>query len=223
MKNVPYINYLRTSDVCILNIFAPICLQLFPSLYAHPRLSKFKCFEVWIISDCPAFDTDLVQYFHGNLLSTYQKHLHDNNIWVQHIERYMLETIPCMLLVNSFSQDRDDLIVAELQERLQRADITHDGDPPFYTTWCSVATSDLSRSTLAKCIMAHPLVAPVLTMAIMALPLDDTADFLISGDYTPLPITPPQHPGTRLAITQSFASWTFLPRWSPLRFLVSPY
>jgi hypothetical protein len=82
----------------------------------HPRLSKFEQFEVWIISDCPAFDTDLVQYFHDDLLPTYQQHLHDNNIWVQHIERYMLESIPCMLLVNSFSRDRDDLIVAELQE-----------------------------------------------------------------------------------------------------------
>ncbi len=34
-------------------------------------------------------------------------------------------------------------------------------------------------------------------MAIMSLPLDDTADFLISGDYIPLPITPPSTSGDK--------------------------
>ena len=185
----------------------------------HPRPSKFKRFEVWLTSDCPAFDSDIEHYFTGDALASYRQLMCDTNLWVQHIERYMSETVPCVLLVNSFSRDRDDLVVKELQQRLQQADLTTSGDPPFYTTWCSVATSDLSHSTMAKCIMAHPLVAPALTMAIMELPLDDMADFLVTEGYIPLPIPPHRHLGMTHATTRYHVSSNLLLRWSPHRFL----
>lgn len=48
---------------------------------------------------------------------------------------------------------------------------------------------------MSKCIMAHPLVAPALTLAIMVLRRDGTESYLVSGGYTPLPIPIPSTSG----------------------------
>ena len=82
---------------------------------------------------------------------------------------------------------------------MQQADLAPSApDPPFYTTWCSVATSDSCHSTLAKCIMAHPTIAPALTEVVMNLPTSD--EYPVTGDYGFLPIPIPSPMGDEARI-----------------------
>ena len=80
----------------------------------YPRPNKFKRFELWLTSDCLAFDVDLDQHFDGEHLSTYLQQLREHHITIQHLESYLAETVPVVLLANSFARDRDDIIVSEI-------------------------------------------------------------------------------------------------------------
>ena len=164
-----------------------------------PRHDKFKRFEVWLTSTCPSLGVNFFDDLNDAEFTTYKQTLQLHHIWVQHAEHYLAETIPCVLLTHSISQDLDTLIVAELHARMQQADLAplaH--DPPFYTTWCSVATSDSCHSTLAKCIMVHPTIAPALTDVVMNLPA--STEYPVTGDYGFLPIPIPSPMGDEARI-----------------------
>ena len=178
-------------DTLISTSFLPPPVDLHQYIYhPFPRHNKFKRFEVWLTSTHSSIGAAVHESFDPTGTATYQQHLRTSNLWVQHAERFLADTIPCVLLTKSISQDLDALIVEELQSRIIGANLASSiSDPPFYTTWCSVTTSDNQHTTLAKCVMAHPLVAQALTEVLLHLPTPDTTP--VTGDYGFLPIPKP--------------------------------
>ena len=162
--------------------------------FAHRvRMSdgKFRRLELWLLTSCPELGMDLSHLTTDKqTLLDYTQQLSLANLWVQQAEKHLADSIPCVLLANSQPRDIDALIVGELQERLRAADFA-DVDIPFYVTWCSIATSTDSHSTLAKCVFTHPLVASAMTAVFLDLPTDDLDRFPVTGNYSMLPIPYP--------------------------------
>ena len=188
------------SDTTVSVDFLPHADDLHRYVYhTLPRPDKFKRFEVWLVSTCPSLGVNFFDDLDATAFASYKHLLQSHHVWVQHAESYLAETIPCVLLTHSISQDLDALIVAELHARMMQADLAFPTqDPPFYTTWCSVATSDSCHSTLAKCVMAHPTIAPALTTVMMNIPTPD--EYPITGDYGFLPIPLPSPMGDEARI-----------------------
>ena len=160
----------------------------------RPRHNKTKRFEVWLTSTCPLLGLDMSADIGTSAMADYLLQMKTHHIRLQQAESYLADSIPCVLLTHSISQDFDDLIVKELHSRILAADLASDSpDPPFYTTWCSVATTDTRHSTMAKCVMTHPMVAPALTAVLQALPCVDVSP--VMGDYGFLPIPTPSTMG----------------------------
>ena len=123
---------------------------------------------------CPELGMDLSHLTKDcQTLLAYTQRLSSANLWVQQAEKYLADSLPYILLANSQSREIDVLIVGELQECIRVADFA-DADIPFYVSWCSVATSLDSHSTMAKCIFMHPMVAAAMTALFIELPTADT-------------------------------------------------
>ena len=175
--------------------FLPPHAELQKYIYdIRPRHNKAKRFEVWLTSTCPSLGTDMSADISPQALADYRLQLQTHHIRIQRAEYYLADSIPCVLLTQSISQDIDALIVNELYSRILKADLANASpDPPFYTTWCSIATTDARHSTMAKCVMTHPMVAPALTEVLLALPSEDASQ--VTGGYGFLPIPTPSTMG----------------------------
>ena len=182
-------------DTIISTTFLPPHAELQHYIYdIRPRHNKAKRFKVWLTSTCPSLGMDMSEDISQPALADYLLQLQTYHIWLQRAEYYLADSIPCMLLTHSISQDIDALIVKELHSRMLQADLAiASPDPPFYTTWCSIATTDARHSMMEKCVMTHPMVAPALTEVLLALPYDDTSQ--VTGDYGFLSIPTPSTMG----------------------------
>ena len=154
---------------------------------------NFRRLELWLVTSCPDLGMDLSHMTTDRqTLTAYTQRLSSANLWVQQAEKYLADSVPCVLLANSQSREIDALIVGELQERIRAADFA-DADIPFYVSWCSIATSSDSHSTMAKCVFTHPMVAAAMTALFIELPTADTERFPITGHHCMLPLP---HPST---------------------------
>jgi hypothetical protein len=100
-----------------------------------PWHNTFKRFEVWLTSTCHSFGVNFFDDLDAMAFTSYKHSLQSHHIWAQHAERYLAETIPCVLLTHSISQDLDALIIAKLHARMLQADLASSTqDPPYYTT-----------------------------------------------------------------------------------------
>ena len=131
---------------------------------------RLRRLELWVITSCPDLGEDLSEVIpEAKALNQYTSMLASSRIRCQQKENYLADTIPCVLLANSIPRDIDALIMAELQTRILAADLA-EKDIPFYVSWCSISTSNDNLSTMAKCVLAHPLVASAMTAIFQELP-----------------------------------------------------
>ena len=100
--------------------------------------------------------------------------------------------VPVLMLGGSIETDPDDMIGAELNDRLQLAHINLADCPNFHIAYCAVQTSIGKGAIMAKCIMAHKDVASTLhhVFTVMVTP-GMQARHLITRDYSFAPILYP--------------------------------
>lgn len=123
---------------------------------------KLTSFEVWIKSTCPDLNELLMVSKSGDKATDYITGMKTARIWLEVISQTIDGIVPVLMLGGSIETDPDDMIGAELNDRLLQTKIDLAHCPNFDITYCAVHTSSTKGSVMAKCVMANKDSAPKL-------------------------------------------------------------
>ena len=115
---------------------------------------RLTSFEVWIKSTCSDLNNLLMVSKSGTRAVDYIAGMKSARIWMEIISQTMDGIVPVLMLGGSIETDPDDMIGAELNDRLLQAHIDLAKCPNFDIAFCAVHTSNIKGAVMAKCIMA---------------------------------------------------------------------
>ena len=172
--------------------FSATAEQLEEFIHNCTSTTKLSRFEVWMKSTCTDLEELMMTSRSGLHATTYVRGMKAAKIWMETISQTKDGIVPVLMLGGSIEMDPDDMIGAELNDRLQLARIDLEDCPHFHIAYCAVHTSTGKAAIMAKCIMAHKEVAPSLhhIFTVMVTP-GMQARHLITRDYFFAPILYP--------------------------------
>lgn len=144
-----------TNDRKILPNFSATTEQMEEFTHNCKSSSKLSSFEVWMKSTCWNLNDLLMVSKSGEKAKGYIQRMKSARIWLETISQTTDGMVPVIMLGGSIESEPDDMIGAELNDRLILANTTLSNCPNFNVGYCAVNTSSNKGGVMAKCIIAN--------------------------------------------------------------------